>query len=150
MILGVGHTAYGVKDLGASLRFYVHQLGLEKAFTLHRDDGSLWIVYLYAGDRTFIELFPEQGPPAKPAEGGTGSGSRAAASYKHLCLRVDDMSLTLDGLKKRGLEPLGPASVGKDGNTQAWLRDPDGNLIELMQIAPTSDQAKHVEGSRPA
>lgn len=138
MILGIGHAAYGVKDLDASLRFYADQLGLEKAFTLTRDDGSLWIVYLYAGDGTFIELFPEKKPPLA-AQG---------ASYKHLCLRVDDMSLTLDDLKKRGLVPLGPPSVGKDGNTQAWVRDPDGNPIELMQIAPESDQAKAVAARR--
>ena len=140
MILGIGHTAYGVKDLDASLRFYVDQLGLERAFTLSRDDGSLWIVYLYAGEGTFIELFPEREPPVQ-AKG---------TSYKHLCLRLDDMSLTLDDLKKRGLDPLGPPSVGKDGNTQAWLRDPDGNLIELMQVAPTSDQGNHVARSERA
>ena len=50
------------------------------------------------------------------------------------------MNETLDGLKERGLEPLGQASVGSDGNTQAWLADPDGNLIEPMQIAPDSLQ----------
>jgi lactoylglutathione lyase len=60
------------------------------------------------------------------------------------------MSLTLDDLKKRGLDPLGQPSVGKDGNTQAWLRDPDGNLIELMQVAPTSDQGNHVARSKRA
>ena len=129
MILGIGHAAYGVADLEVSLRFYVEQLRLEKAFHLNRPDGSLWIVYLYVGDGAFIELFPEHEAP------GTNAGS-----YKHLCLRVDDMDRTLDDLKDRGLELLGPASVGSDGNTQAWLADPDGNLIELMQIAPDSLQ----------
>jgi catechol 2,3-dioxygenase-like lactoylglutathione lyase family enzyme len=72
MVLGIGHAAYGVKDLQASLHFYVDQLGLEKAFALNRDDGSLWIVYLYAGHNSFVELFPE----AQPA------GSKPAGSYK--------------------------------------------------------------------
>jgi len=134
MVLGIGHAAYGVRNLDASLHFYADQLGLEEAFRLHRDDGSLWIVYLYAGDSSFVELFP----------GDEAAGQPKGASYKHLCLRVDDMTKTLADLQTRGLVPLGPASVGKDGNTQAWLRDPDGNLIELMQIAPSSDQGRHV------
>ncbi|HNZ37895.1 MAG TPA: VOC family protein [Candidatus Latescibacteria bacterium] len=133
MVTGIGHAAYGVSDLNASLRFYCGQLGLRKAFELHRDDGTLWIVYLYAGNRSFIELFPESEVP--PQEGG---------SYRHLCLIVDDMAATLRAMKIAGLEPLNPPSVGKDGNTQAWVRDPDGNPIELMQIAPDSDQARAI------
>jgi len=133
MILGVGHAAYGVRNLEDSLSFYVDQLGLEEAFRLYRDDGTLWIVYLYTGEGSFIELFPEN-----------DVREATQARYKHLCLVVDDMSLTLDDLKQRGLEPLGPPSVGKDGNTQAWVRDPDGNPIELMQISPDSDQGRVV------
>jgi lactoylglutathione lyase len=134
MILGIGHSAFGARDLEASLSFYIDQLGLEKAFELHRGDGSLWLVYLYCGDGSFIELFPEDEVTERSD----------LASYKHLCLRVDDMSLTLDDLAQRGLNPLNPPSVGKDGNTQAWLEDPDGNLIELMQIDADSDQGRIV------
>lgn len=131
MILGIGHVAFGVQNVGASLRFYVDQLGLREAFKLNRDDGSLWIIYLYVGGGAFLELFPEK------------EATRAGdASYKHLCLLVDDMSVTLDDLRERGLEPVGPPSVGKDGNRQAWLRDPDGNHIELMEIAPASEQSR--------
>jgi len=35
-----------------------------------------------------------------------------------------------------------PIKEGKDGNLQAWIVDPDGNRIELMQIMPNSLQAK--------
>ena len=134
MILGIGHSAYGVQDIDASLAFYVDQLGLEKAFELRRDDGTLWIVYVYCGGGSFVELFPGEDVTERPN----------TDSYKHLCLRVDDMTATLDDLRQRGLEPIDPPSVGKDGNTQAWVRDPDGNLIELMQIAPDSDQGRVV------
>ncbi len=134
MITGIAHAAYGVKDLEASLQFYTAQLGLERAFELRRDDGSLWIVYLACGDGTFIELFPETNVTKQPE----------TASYKHLCLRVDDTRATLDAMKRRGLEPLNPPSVGKDGNTQAWVRDPDGNPIELMEIAPDSEQGRFI------
>ena len=32
---------------------------------------------------------------------------------------------------------------GSDGNVQAWIRDPDGRDIELMQLSPDSEQARN-------
>ncbi|HRR91743.1 MAG TPA: VOC family protein, partial [bacterium] len=65
-----------------------------------------------------------------------------AKSYQHLCLLVDDMDKTLEGLASRGLSIQGKPTQGKDGNFQYWLTDPDGNRIELMQIMPDSLQAR--------
>ena len=130
MITSVGHVAYGVRDIESSLHFYVEQLGMQEAFRMTHDDGSLWIVYLGVGNGTFVELFPEDDV----------CDADESASYKHLCLHVNDMQSTLSTLAERGIQPLDPPRTGKDGNTQAWLRDPDGNPIELMEIAPDSRQ----------
>ena len=129
MIMGISHTAYGVADLETSLGFYVDGLGFTEVFRFDHEDGTPWLIYLHAGGTTFIELFPE------------GSVSEAGdTSYKHLCLQVDDLDATLAEMATRGMEPLGPASQGRDGNLQAWFRDPDGNPIEFMQITPDSPQ----------
>jgi catechol 2,3-dioxygenase-like lactoylglutathione lyase family enzyme len=138
MIMGMSHVAYGVTDLDASLRFYVADLGFEEVFRLNHDDGSPWLIYLHAGGGTFIELFPED-----------KVDQETAASYKHLCIRVDDMNSSLADLSSRGLEPLNPASQGQDGNLQAWFRDPDGNPIEFMQIMPNSPQGKFLASLAP-
>ena len=132
MITQVGHAAYVVKDIEAARRYYCDGLGIEEAFQLHNDDGSLWIVYMNAGNGTFVELFPD--PDFEPND--------ANVSYKHLCLLVDDIETTVAEMKSRGVEFTSGINQGKDGNSQAWTRDPDGNRIELMQIAPDSDQAK--------
>ena len=132
MITQVGHAAFGVSDIDAARRYYCEGLGLEEAFQLCRDDGSLWIVYLKVGAGTFIELFPE--PDLEPCE--------ANASYKHLCLLVDDLETTVAELRSRGVGLTSEINRGKDGNLQAWTCDPDGNRIELMQIAPESEQAR--------
>ena len=34
--------------------------------------------------------------------------------------------------------------MGADGNWQAWIEDPDGHRIELMQMMPDSLQAKAI------
>jgi len=130
MITQLGHVAFRVRDLDRSLDFYCRRLGLREAFRLHRKDGSLWIVYLYLGNGSFLELFP----------GGESAGN--SGSYQHLCLHVGDMEKTLRKLREAGYPIEGSVRMGEDGNWQYWLEDPDGNRIELMQILPDSLQAQ--------
>ena len=129
MITDIGHPAFACHDLDRSLAFYA-KLGIREAFRLTRDDGSLMLIYLHvAGDR-FIELFPNGPQPTADAR----------TSYRHLCLLTDDLRGTVESLRGQGVaierEPL----LGKDNNWQAWIRDPDGNQIELMQLAEDSPQ----------
>ena len=131
MITGIGHAAYGVANLERSLDFYCRGLGLREAFRLYNDRGETWIVYLQVRGLDFIELFPD------PRVRG---GAPAEHAYRHLCLMVDDIQATLAELAGRGVTADGPARQGKDTNWQAWLTDPDGNRIELMQISAQSPQ----------
>ena len=62
-------------------------------------------------------------------------------TYSHFCLLVDDLAATLRDLAARGLEAPGSPIQGLDHNWQYWIKDPDGNAIELMQIMPASPQA---------
>ena len=129
MITDIGHTAFAAHDLDLSLAFYA-KLGIHEAFRLHREDGSLMLVYLHvAGDR-FIEVFPG-GPPPDPERRG---------SFLHLCLLTDDMEATVEHLRSEGVTIDREPKVGLDHNTQAWIRDPDGNAIELMQLVEESPQ----------
>ena len=129
MITDIGHTAFAAHDLDRSLAFYA-KLGIHEAFRLHREDGSLMLVYLHvAGDR-FIEVFPG-GPPPDPERRG---------SFLHLCLLTDDMEATVEHLRSEGITIDREPKVGLDHNTQAWIRDPDGNAIELMQLVDESPQ----------
>jgi catechol 2,3-dioxygenase-like lactoylglutathione lyase family enzyme len=131
VITGIGHAAFGASDLERSLDFYCRGLGLREAFRLYNERGETWIVYLQVRGLDFIELFPD--PRVQPA-------AAPGRAYRHLCLMVDDLQGTLDELAARGVHPDGPAKQGKDRNWQAWLTDPDGNRIELMQIMPDSPQ----------
>ena len=52
---------------------------------------------------------------------------------------------------ERGIPLMQGKKVGADGNLQAWIEDPDGNRIELMQMAPDGLQAEAIRrfaGSR--
>jgi lactoylglutathione lyase len=138
MITDLGHPAFAAHDVDATLRFY-RALGIEEAFRLHRDDGSLMLVYLHiAGDR-FIEVFP----------GGPGPDPDREQSFKHICLLTDDMSAAVERLRENGAPIDSEPLLGLDGNLQAWTHDPDGNQIELMQLSEDSPQrltARSAEG----
>ena len=140
-ITDIGHTALACADLDASLAFY-SSLGITESFRLKRDDGSTILVYLHiAGDR-FLELFP----------GGPDAATRAdkgAVSFRHLCLMSDDLEADLDRLRENGVAIDRDISIGLDANKQAWITDPDGNPIELMQISPISPQRAVTEGREP-
>ncbi len=129
MITDIGHAAFATHDLERTLAFY-EKLGIREVFRLHREDGSLMLVYLHvAGDR-FIEVFPG-GPPPDPERRG---------SFMHLCLLTDDIHATVERLRAEGVAiDRGPA-VGLDHNWQAWIHDPDYNAIELMQLVEESPQ----------
>ncbi len=135
MITGIGHVAFRISDLEKSLDFYCHKLGLREAFRLEQEGKpSPWIVYIQIAPGHFIELFPI-------AASETLASTNPALTYSHFCLLVDDLSTTLRDLAARGLEVPGSPIQGLDHNWQYWIKDPDGNAIELMQIMPDSPQA---------
>ncbi len=129
-IVDLGHPAFVCHDLDSSLEFYA-KLGIHESFRLMRDDGSLMLIYLHiAGDR-FIELFPN-GPSAKETAG--------KQSFMHVCLAVDDIKTFVEEIRAKGITIDVEPKMGLDFNIQAWIADPDGNKIELMQYSPESPQ----------
>lgn len=136
-IVEFGHPAFACHDLDASLDFYA-KLGINESFRLLHDDGSVMLVYLHiAGDR-FLELFP----------GGPFPEERTGKqSFMHICLAVDDMERTVEDLRRKGVTIDIEPKRGLDFNMQAWITDPDGNKIELMQYSPESPQLAIAHGT---
>ena len=66
----------------------------------------------------------------------------------HVCLTVDNIDPVLAQVKAAGLMLLLPLKTAVDGNRQAWLEDPDGNRIELMEMAPDSLQYNAIQRLR--
>jgi lactoylglutathione lyase len=129
MITDLGHPAFAAHDVDETIGFY-EMLGIEEAFRLHNDDGSLMLVYLHVSGDRFIEVFPG-GPPPDPDR---------TQSFMHICLLTDDLHVDIEHLRENGAPIDREPTVGRDGNWQAWTRDPDGNEIELMQLTEGSPQ----------
>jgi lactoylglutathione lyase len=116
-----------------SLDFYCNVLGLSRVFDLSHGDKP-WIIYLKVCGGQFIELF-YTGPEETVEQANS-------ASYTHLCLEVFDIHEACESIKSKGYPLTSEPVQGIDLNMQAWVADPDGNRIELMQINENSPQAK--------
>lgn len=135
-ITDIGHPAFACYDLEATLAFYT-KLGIHESFRLLHDDGSLMLIYLHvAGDR-FIEVFPNGPSPAERAQ---------KQSFLHLCLAVNGIEEFVEEIRAQGIEIEIEPKMGLDFNTQAWISDPDGNKIELMELSAQSPQVAVRDG----
>ncbi len=127
MISGIGHIALRVKDVEASVDFYCKGVGLAEVHRLYRDSGALWLVYVRITDDQFLEIFPSGEGDVPPRE---------QTGVNHICLAVDDVDAFASELQRNGVVMTKDPGNGADGNRGAWITDPDGNRIELMQMRP--------------
>jgi lactoylglutathione lyase len=161
------HLGLRVKDYQAALDFYQGALGFEKVFTMHKsdfyqimqasadgsaiekkgDDDEVWLTYLRIKDEQYLEIFPV------PDEEVDQFVDRQ--SFFHFSLQVDDIHVAVAKLKERGITVYNlhidalknhPAPVpfvpvqALCGSLIAWIKDPDGNLIEVMELTQNSMQ----------
>ena len=136
MITGIAHNAVTVRDMQESLRFYTEALGFRKAFEINRpENGEPWIVYLNIAPGQFLELF----------YGGVRDNlwRDDLIGFNHFCFEVDDIFRTVERVRDTGYAIDIEPKQGADLNWQAWVTDPNGIRIELMQIDPNSPQARY-------
>lgn len=124
------HSMLRVKDVDASLRFYCDGLGLRLLDRYDFESGRFSILFLsYAGYR--------DGPAAleltynwdQEADYTHGSG------YGHVAIGVPDVSAMYDRLGDHGGTQVTPPKIMMEGAPElAFVKDPDGYAIELIQI----------------
>ncbi len=88
---------------------------------------------------TFIEIFDQRGA-VKQWGGQVGELTRGSL-YKHLCFEVENLEELAARLAAQGLH-VTPITIGMDNSKQCWIKDPDGNDIELMEYTSQSYQIK--------
>ena len=125
-----GHVALRTADVERIVRWYDEAFGAKRVFHAPREGERQELMFLEFHKGQYIEIFTNGKPRAEqPAD---------AVGYQHFCLIVDDIDETLKHLAAMNVQPHRPVREGRSHYRIAFISDPDGNLIELMQIRPES------------
>lgn len=122
------HTMIRVRDLDESLEFYTRLLGMRLLRRTDYPGGKFTLAFVGYGDEaghTVLELTHNWGRE-EPYEIGTGFG--------HLAIGVPDIYAACETLAAEGVKitrPPGPMAHG--GTVIAFIEDPDGYKIELIE-----------------
>ncbi len=139
----LAHLCFKTDQVDKMVPFYRDLLGLPVKFTMTNKDGAVFGYYFACGETSFIEIFDQRG--AVRQWGGEVMPLKNAAAggtlYQHFCLEVKGLEAERAELLARGVA-VGEISVGMDGSKQCWIKDPDGNDIELMEYTGDSLQLK--------
>ncbi len=145
MILGLHHTSITTGNLDRLAAFYRDQLGfvvvLETAWngdnaqadTIFGLTGTAVRMVMLRTANAFLELF-EFAQPASPERGPDRPVYHQGLT--HICIAVDDLEAEYARLSAAGM-PFNSAPQHVPGLCRAvYGRDPDGNLIELIEPDP--------------
>ncbi|HXT35643.1 MAG TPA: VOC family protein [Chloroflexota bacterium] len=117
------HVALLTTNFERLRAFYVDVLG----FPVRGAFPGYNIVFVEAGSTTIeIEILEDVGAPSVPAAGG----------WNHLALEVEDVDAAFAELSAQGIHFHVPPESFPERNPSlriAFFRDPDGNLLELIQ-----------------
>ena len=124
------HTMLRVGDLERSLRFYTEVLGMGLLRRKDYPEGRFTLAFVgYGSERetTVLELTHNW----DTAKYDLGDG------YGHIAIGVDDIAATCAAIAAKGGKVVRPPGPMKHGSTViAFVEDPDGYRIELIQTSP--------------
>lgn len=121
------HTMLRVGDLDKSIEFYTQVMGMQLLRTNENTKYKYTLAFLGYGDESqgaVIELTYNWGT----SEYDLGS------AFGHIAIGVDDIYTTCDTIKAAGGNITREPGPVKGGTTHiAFVKDPDGYMIELIQ-----------------
>ena len=144
MIKQIAHLCFKTSQLDRMTAFYRDGLGATVKFNYRRSDGTVIGAYFSFGERTFLEVFDHadahrRSKSSKPLESLEDPRDSWLARYNHFCFETENLDAYVSLLESRQITVTG-RKVGNDRSKQAWIKDPDGNLIELQEYTAESRQ----------
>jgi catechol 2,3-dioxygenase-like lactoylglutathione lyase family enzyme len=144
MIRQLAHINFLTNDLSRIIDFYVNKMGMSIKFTLDNERGEPFGYYFGCGNSTFLEFFDQA--MAIEVWGGQVEQLTTGTQYKHFCLEVTGLEEFCESLRSKGVD-VTPSKMERDHSRQAWVTDPDGNRIELMEYTASSLQLRGSQSS---
>ncbi len=119
------HTMIRVKNIEKSLEFYTQVMGLQQLKQMELKDATLYFV---ADERKCctIELTYNHKQPEEGYQQGTYFG--------HMAFETNDIDAFTEKLKSFDMDYTRPPFYVKEGGPKiAFLKDPDGFAIEIIE-----------------
>ena len=111
-----------VRDFDRALAFYTESLGMTAAFA---STEMGWAQFETGAAQLAIErVAPDD-----------AEGAELVGRFVSVSLRVDDLQATYETLRDRGVDFVEGPEKQPWGGLLAHLRDPDGNILTLLQAA---------------
>lgn len=144
MIKQLAHLCLKTSQLEAMTAFYRDALGATVKFNYRDKAGRAVGRYFAFGQNTFLEVFDHtdahrRSNSPKPFEPLEEPRDPWLMRYNHFCLQIEGLDAYVTLLESRGVTVTG-RKTGNDRSRQAWVKDPDGNLIELQEYTELSRQ----------
>ncbi|MFT5269008.1 MAG: catechol 2,3-dioxygenase-like lactoylglutathione lyase family enzyme [Ilumatobacter sp.] len=147
MIRGIHHLAITTPDIDRLARFYIEAFGFEEisrggwhAGNARNDaivglrDSATSTAFLRAGN-LLVEMFQYHEP-----SGASNEPDRPVnnAGYTHFCLDVVDIDAEYRRLSALGMTFNAPVGSAMGGIRAMYGRDPDGNIVELIEFVDST------------
>ena len=144
MIQGINHTAISTGNMERAIQFYCDLLGFEQVMT-NEWDGDLEVADKIMGlkstsaklavlklGNSCIEQFEFKAPEPKPDD---PKRPVCDHGFTHNCHDVTDIDTEYERLKAAGMVFHCPPQDLYEGTVKAtYGRDPDGNVVELVEM----------------
>jgi catechol 2,3-dioxygenase-like lactoylglutathione lyase family enzyme len=127
-VTGLAHAAFFVSDMNKAVAFYTEFLGFATPYSLPMPSGGE-LVWIKINERQSIELFPP-------------SAAAGTDRLSHIAFETEDADAMRLYLKSKGIAVPETTPVGKSGNKNFTISDPDGNRVEIVEYLPTSWTAR--------
>jgi catechol 2,3-dioxygenase-like lactoylglutathione lyase family enzyme len=145
VITGIHHFALTVSDMDRSLAFYSRLFGLDVASDREvvRDyveqitavPGAHQRLVHLSGYGQRLELLEYKTPRGEPR-----ARALQDAGSAHVCFVTDDIDAEVSRLQEAGVTfrslPVVTTSGPNKGGRGIYVEDPDGNAVEVVQLAP--------------
>lgn len=120
MITAIHHTSFIISDIPASRHFYADVLGLE--VDKNRPDLSFDGLWFNINNTQQIHLLCVENPDpeTRPEHGGRD---------RHTAFLTTDLNALQASLDKENI----PYTLSQSGRRALFVRDPDGNTLEMIQ-----------------
>jgi catechol 2,3-dioxygenase-like lactoylglutathione lyase family enzyme len=120
-VRGLRHLALKVRDVRLATRFYCDTFGMRVVWEPDPDN-----VYLSSGsDNLALHRDAAAGPGGSLDHLGFLMGS------------ADDVFAAAEALRARGVSLAHEPRTHRDGSVSCYLRDPDGNLVQILWLPDT-------------